>query len=78
MKAETRLLKNVPVGINGKLHYADIKVYHDLPEAGLELLRKFKELPLKYQKKALRYINENYGLKKKKADTGGYRLVIKV
>ena len=57
------------LGINGKLHYADIKVYHDLPEAGLELLRKFKELPLKYQKKALRYINKNYGLKKKKADT---------
>lgn len=71
MKTETRLLKNVPVGINGKLHYADIKVYHDLPEAGLELLRKFKELPLKYQKKTLRYINKNYGLKKKeKADTG--------
>nr|DAK44830.1 MAG TPA: hypothetical protein [Caudoviricetes sp.] len=69
MKTETRLLKNVPVGINGKLYYADIKVYHDLPEAGLELLRKFKELPLKYQKKALRYINKNYGLKKKKADT---------
>ena len=70
MKTETRLLKNVRVGINGKLHYADIKVYHDLPEAGLELLRKFKELPLEYQKKALRYINEKYDLKKKKADTG--------
>lgn len=53
MKAKTRLLKNVPVGINGELHYADIKVYHDLPEAGLELLRKFKELPLKYQKKSI-------------------------
>ena len=58
------------MGINGKLHYADIKVYHDLPEAGLELLRKFKELSLKHQKKALRYINKNYGLKNKKADTG--------
>lgn len=66
MKTETKLLENVPIGINEELHYVDIEVYRDLPESGLELLRKFKELPLKYQKKVLRHINRNYSFKSKK------------
>ena len=61
-----RTLTNVPIGINGKIHYADVMVHGTVSEKSEWILEEFKKLPLYLQEKMLKDLGI---LKKKKAKT---------
>ena len=61
-----RTLTDVPIGINGKIHYADVMVHGTVSEKSEWILDEFKKLPLYLQEKNA----ERFGnIKKKNADT---------
>lgn len=60
-----RTLTNVPIGINGKTHYADAMVRGTVSEKTEWILEEFKKLPLYLQEKMLK----DLGILKKNADT---------
>jgi len=60
-----RTLTNVPIGINGKIHYADVMVHGTVSEKSEWILEEFKKLPLYLQEKMLK----DLGMLKKNADT---------
>ena len=60
-----RTLTDVPIGINGKIHYADVMVHGTVSEKSEWILVEFKKLPLYLQEKMLK----NLGILKKNADT---------
>ena len=60
-----RALTDVPIGINGKIHYADIMVRGTVSEKSEWILEEFKKLPLYLQEKMLK----DLGILKKNADT---------
>lgn len=49
-----RTLTNVPIGINGKIHYADVMVHGTVSEKSEWILEEFKKLPLYLQEKMLK------------------------
>jgi hypothetical protein len=49
-----RTLTNVPIGINGKIHYADVMVHGTVSEKSEWILDEFKKLPLYLQEKMLK------------------------
>ena len=57
-----RTLTNVPIGINGKIHYADVMVRGTVSEKSEWILEEFKKLPLYLQEKNA----ERFGNTKKK------------
>lgn len=61
-----RALSNVPIGINGKIHYADVMVRGTVSEKTEWILEEFKKLPLHLQEKMLSNLEI---LRKKNADT---------
>ena len=61
-----RTLTDVPIGINGNIHYADVMVRGTVPEKTEWILEEFKKLPLYLQEKML---NNLEILRKKNADT---------
>lgn len=58
-------LTDVPIGINGKIHYADVMVLGTVSEKSEWILEEFKKLPLYLQEKMLK----DLGILKKNADT---------
>ena len=60
-----RTLTNVPIGINGKIHYADVMVHGTVSEKSEWILEEFKKLPLYLQEKMLKDLE----ILKKNADT---------
>nr|DAS55373.1 MAG TPA: hypothetical protein [Caudoviricetes sp.] len=60
-----RTLTDVPIGINGKTHYADVMVRGTVSEKTEWILEEFKKLPLYLQEKMLK----RFGNTKKNADT---------
>ena len=60
-----RTLTNVPIGINGKIHYTDVMVRGTVSEKSEWILEEFKKLPLYLQEKMLK----DLGMLKKNADT---------
>ena len=60
-----RTLTDVPIGINGKIHYADIMVHGTVSEKSEWILEEFKKLPLYLQEKMLKDLR----ILKKNADT---------
>ena len=48
-----RTLTDVPIGINGKIHYADVMVHGTVSEKTEWILEEFKKLPLYLQEKML-------------------------
>ena len=60
-----RTLTDVPIGINGKIHYADVMVHGTVSEKSEWILDEFKKLPLYLQEKMLK----DLGILKKNADT---------
>ena len=60
-----RTLTDVPIGINGKIHYADVIVHGTVSEKSEWILEEFKKLPLYLQEKMLK----DLGILKKNADT---------
>ena len=48
-----RTLTDVPIGINGKIHYADVMVRGTVSEKSEWILEEFKKLPLYLQEKML-------------------------
>lgn len=60
-----RTLTDVPIGINGKIHYADVMVHGTVSEKTEWILEEFKKLPLYLQEKMLK----DLGILKKNADT---------
>lgn len=60
-----RTLTNVPIVINGKIHYADVMVHGTVSEKSEWILDEFKKLPLYLQEKMLK----DLGILKKNADT---------
>ena len=58
-------MTDVPIGINGKIHYADIMVHGTVSEKSEWILEEFKKLPLYLQEKNA----ERFGNTKKNADT---------
>ena len=48
-----RTLTDVPIGINGKIHYADVIVHGTVSEKSEWILEEFKKLPLHLQEKML-------------------------
>lgn len=60
-----RTLTDVPIGINGKIHYADVMVRGTVSEKSEWILEEFKKLPLYLQEKNA----ERFGDIKKNADT---------
>ena len=60
-----RTLTNVPIGINGNIHYADVMVRGTVSEKSEWILEEFKKLPLYLQEKMLK----DLGILKKNADT---------
>lgn len=61
-----RTLTDVPIGINGKIHYADVMVHGTVSEKSEWILDEFKKLPPYLQEKMLKDLGI---LKKKNADT---------
>jgi hypothetical protein len=61
-----RTLTDVPIGINGKIRYADVMVRGTVSEKTEWILEEFKKLPLYLQEKML---NNLEILRKKNADT---------
>ena len=49
-----RTLTDVPIGINGKIHYADVMVHGTVSEKTEWILEEFKKLPLYLQEKMLK------------------------
>ena len=49
-----RTLTDVPIGINGKIHYADVIVHGTVSEKSEWILEEFKKLPLYLQEKMLK------------------------
>ena len=49
-----RTLTDVPIGINGKIHYADVMVHGTVSEKSEWILEEFKKLPLHLQEKMLK------------------------
>ena len=49
-----RALTDVPIGINGKIHYADVVVHGAVSERSEWILEEFKKLPLYLQEKMLK------------------------
>lgn len=47
-------LTDVPIGINGKIHYADVMVRGTVSEKSEWILEEFKKLPLYLQEKMLK------------------------
>jgi len=74
-----RTLTDVPIGINGKIHYADIMVHGTVSEKSEWILEEFKKLPLYLQEKnAERFGNHknklsNYTTKKGKMQCEKFR-----
>ena len=64
-KYKMRMLTDVPIGINGKIHYADVMVRGTVSEKSEWILEEFKKLPLYLQEKMLK----DLGILKKNADT---------
>ena len=60
-----RTLTDVPIGINGNIHYADVMVRGTVSEKSEWILEEFKKLPLYLQEKMLK----DLGILKKNADT---------
>lgn len=60
-----RTLTDVPIGINGNIHYADVMVHGTVSEKTEWILEEFKKLPLYLQEKMLK----DLGILKKNADT---------
>lgn len=60
-----RTLTDVPIGINGKIHYADVMVHGTVSEKSEWILDEFKKLPPYLQEKMLK----DLGILKKNADT---------
>nr|DAI53945.1 MAG TPA: hypothetical protein [Caudoviricetes sp.] len=60
-----RTLTDVPIGINGKIHYADVMVHGTVSEKSEWILEEFKKLPLYLQEKMLKDLR----ILKKNADT---------
>ena len=60
-----RTLTDVPIGVNGKIHYADVMVHGTVSEKSEWILEEFKKLPLYLQEKMLK----DLGILKKNADT---------
>nr|DAV03742.1 MAG TPA: hypothetical protein [Caudoviricetes sp.] len=60
-----RTLTDVPIGINGKIHYTDVMVRGTVSEKSEWILEEFKKLPLYLQEKMLK----DLGILKKNADT---------
>ena len=46
-----RTLTDVPIGINGKIHYADVMVHGTVSEKSEWILEEFKMMPLHLQEK---------------------------
>ena len=65
-KYKMRTLTDVPIGINGKIHYADVMVHGTVSEKSEWILEEFKMMPLHLQEKML---NNLEILRKKNADT---------
>lgn len=61
-----RTLTDVTIGINGKIHYADVMVRGTVSEKTEWILGEFKKLPLHLQEKMLSNLEI---LRKKNADT---------
>ena len=61
-----RTLTDVPIGINGKIHYTDVMVRGTVSEKTEWILEEFKKLPLHLQEKMLSNLEI---LRKKNADT---------
>lgn len=49
-----RTLTDVPIGVNGKIHYADVMVRGTVSEKSEWILEEFKKLPLYLQEKMLK------------------------
>ena len=60
-----RTLTDVPIGVNGKIHYADVMVHGTVSEKSEWILDEFKKLPPYLQEKMLK----DLGILKKNADT---------
>ena len=60
-----RTLTDVPIGINGNIHYADVMVRGTVSEKSEWILDEFKKLPPYLQEKMLK----DLGILKKNADT---------
>ena len=60
-----RNLTDVPIEINGNIHYADVMVHGTVSEKTEWILEEFKKLPLYLQEKMLK----DLGILKKNADT---------
>lgn len=69
-----RTLTDVPIGINGNIHYADVMVRGTVSEKTEWILEEFKKLPLYLQEKML---NDLEILRKKKCRYCEYRQHIK-
>lgn len=69
-----RTLTNVPIGINGKIHYADVMVHGTVSEKSEWILEEFKKLPLYLQEKMLK----DLGILKKMPILQKYRQHIKI
>ena len=48
-----RTLTDVPIGINGNIHYADVMAHGTVSEKTERILEEFKKLPLYLQEKML-------------------------
>ena len=48
-----RTLTDVPIGVNGKIHYADVMIRGTVSEKTEWILEEFKKLPLYLQEKML-------------------------
>ena len=68
-----RTLTDVPIGVNGKIHYADVMVRGTVSEKSEWILEEFKKLPLYLQEKMLK----DLGILKKKCRYCKYRQHIK-
>ena len=69
-KSKMRTLTDVPIGVNGKIHYADVMVRGTVSEKSEWILEEFKKLPLYLQEKMLKDLSNIKKLRNiKNADT---------
>ncbi|WP_455046202.1 hypothetical protein [Leptotrichia trevisanii] len=68
-----RTLTDVPIGINGEIHYADVMVYGTVSEKSEWILEEFKKLPVELQEKNVKKLRNA----KKKCRYCKYRQHIK-
>ena len=65
-----RTLTDVPIGVNGKIHYADVMVRGTVSEKSEWILEEFKKPPLYLQEKMLKDLSNIKKLRNiKNADT---------